>query len=62
MIGGRYNHGKYIKITFFLANVKVSEKGDKIVIPKEARNKFDIKPGNSLVMFGRGKKKKHLQS
>jgi AbrB family looped-hinge helix DNA binding protein len=43
-----------------LANVKVSEKGDKIVIPKKARDKFDIKPGDSLVVFGRGKKKKHL--
>jgi AbrB family looped-hinge helix DNA binding protein len=35
----------------------VSEKGDKIVIPKETRDKFDIKPGNGLVMFGRGKKR-----
>jgi AbrB family looped-hinge helix DNA binding protein len=31
-------------------------KRGQIVIPKEARDKFDIKPGDSLVVFGRGKK------
>ena len=30
---------------------KVGEKGQ-IVIPKDARKIFDIKPGDSLVMFG----------
>lgn len=31
--------------------VKVGEKGQ-IVIPKEARKVFDIKPGDSLLMLG----------
>lgn len=34
---------------------KVGEKGQ-IVIPKEARKVFDIKPGDSLVMLGDEKK------
>ncbi|MEN6553537.1 MAG: AbrB/MazE/SpoVT family DNA-binding domain-containing protein [Methanobacterium sp.] len=29
-----------------------------MVIPKEARDKFDIKPGDSLVVFGRDKNQK----
>ncbi len=34
---------------------KVGEKGQ-IVIPKEARNVFDIKPGDNLVLVGDLKK------
>ena len=34
---------------------KVGEKGQ-IVIPKDARKVFDIKPGDSLVLFGDEKK------
>ena len=34
---------------------KVGEKGQ-IVIPKEARNMFNIKPGDSLIMLGDSKK------
>ncbi len=34
---------------------KVGEKGQ-IVIPKEARKVFDIKAGDSLIMFGDEKK------
>ncbi len=35
--------------------VKIGERGQ-IVIPKKARDKYDIKPGDSLVIFGRDKK------
>ncbi|MGM1049615.1 MAG: AbrB/MazE/SpoVT family DNA-binding domain-containing protein [Bacillota bacterium] len=38
--------GKYI-----FGTVKVGEKGQ-IVIPKEARDVFDIKPGDSLLLLG----------
>jgi AbrB family looped-hinge helix DNA binding protein len=38
--------GKYI-----FGIVKVGERGQ-IVIPKEAREKFDIKPGDSLLVLG----------
>lgn len=31
--------------------VKVGEKGQ-IVIPKDARNHYDIKPGDSMVLLG----------
>jgi len=41
----------------FFGKVKVGERGQ-IVIPKEARDKFDIKPGDSLVIFGRDKNEK----
>ena len=34
----------------FVGIAKVGEKGQ-IVIPKEARNMFDIKPGDSLVIL-----------
>lgn len=39
------DNGKYIWTT------KVSNKGQ-IVIPKEARDVFDIKEGDTLIMFG----------
>jgi len=39
------NEGKYIWVT------KISEKGQ-IVIPKEAREVFNLKTGDSLIMFG----------
>jgi AbrB family looped-hinge helix DNA binding protein len=35
----------------FFGTVKVGERGQ-IVIPKKAREKFDIKPGDSLIVFG----------
>lgn len=38
--------GKYI-----FGTVKVGEKGQ-IVIPKEAREVFDIKPGDTLLLLG----------
>jgi len=38
--------GKYI-----FGTVKVGERGQ-IVIPKEARDVFDIKPGDTLLMLG----------
>ena len=41
----------------FWGSVKVGERGQ-IVIPKEARDKFDIKPGDSLVVFGKDKNQK----
>lgn len=40
------NSGRYI-----FGVCKVGEKGQ-IVIPKEARDVFDIKPGDSLLMLG----------
>ena len=41
----------------FFGTVKVGERGQ-IVIPKEARDKFGIKPGDSLVVFGKDKNEK----
>ncbi|MGB9980527.1 AbrB/MazE/SpoVT family DNA-binding domain-containing protein [Methanobacterium sp.] len=41
----------------FFGSVKVGERGQ-IVIPKEARDRFDIKPEDSLVVFGRDKNQK----
>ena len=41
----------------FFGTVKVGERGQ-IVIPKEARDRFGIKPGDSLVVFGRDKNEK----
>ena len=35
--------------------VKVGERGQ-IVIPKEAREQFNIKPGDSLIVLGRRKR------
>ena len=46
------DNGKYIWTT------KVSNKGQ-IVIPKEARDVFDIKEGDTLIMFGDIKKVLH---
>ena len=43
-------NGKYL-----FGICKVGEKGQ-IVIPKEARNVFDIKPGDSVVLLGDVKK------
>ncbi len=40
------NDGKYL-----FGICKVGEKGQ-IVIPKKARDVFDIKPGDSLIMLG----------
>ena len=40
------NDGKYI-----FGVVKVGDKGQ-IVIPKDARKVYDIKPGDSLMMLG----------
>ena len=51
-----YIMGSY-KDNHFFGSVKVGERGQ-IVIPKEARDKFDIKPGDSLVVFGRDKNQK----
>jgi len=48
--------GSY-KDNHFFGSVKVGERGQ-IVIPKEARDAFDIKPGDSLVVFGRDKNQK----
>ena len=45
------------KENHFFGRVKVGERGQ-IVIPKEARDKFNIKPGDSLVVFGRDKNEK----
>lgn len=36
---------------FIFGTVKVGEKGQ-IVIPKEARDVFDIKPGDTLLVLG----------
>ena len=40
------NEGKYI-----FGVVKVGDKGQ-IVIPKEARKVYDVKPGDALLMLG----------
>ncbi len=45
------------KDKYFFGTVKVGERGQ-IVIPKEARDRFNIKPGDSLVVFGRDKNEK----
>jgi len=46
----KHKRGKLIYGT-----VKVGERGQ-IVIPKEAREQFNIKPGDSLIVFGRRKR------
>ena len=46
----KHKRGKHIYGT-----VKVGERGQ-IVIPKEAMEQFNIKPGDSLIVLGRGKR------
>ena len=48
--------GNY-KDRHFFGTVKVGERGQ-IVIPKEARDTFDIKAGDSMVVFGMDKNEK----
>ena len=48
--------GNY-KDKHFFGTVKVGERGQ-IVIPKEARDIFDIKAGESMVVFGMDKNEK----
>lgn len=48
--------GNY-KDKHFFGTVKVGERGQ-IVIPKEARDIFDIKAGDSMVVFGMDKNEK----
>jgi len=43
------------KDNVFFGTVKVGERGQ-IVIPKKVRDKYDIKPGDSLIVFGRENK------
>lgn len=44
----RHNHNNK---NYYFGTAKVGEKGQ-IVIPKEARDLFDIKPGDSVVIVG----------
>ena len=46
LVAGAPPRGKHL-----FGNVKVGERGQ-IVIPKEARDLFDIKPGDKLVVLG----------
>lgn len=48
--------GSYMDNHLF-GKVKVGERGQ-IVIPKEARDKFNIKPGDNLIVFGKDKNQK----
>jgi AbrB family looped-hinge helix DNA binding protein len=41
---------KLYEVNTFYGNVKVGERGQ-IVIPKKAREKFDIKAGDSLMIY-----------
>ena len=45
-----YTQRRYIMKNKFVGIAKVGEKGQ-IVIPKEARDMFDIKPGDSVVVL-----------
>ena len=47
--------GKAPKGKHIFGTVKIGEKGQ-IVIPKAARELFDLKPGDSLVVLGDEKK------
>ncbi len=55
------NHGGILMGTYkdkhFFGTVKVGERGQ-IVIPKEARDRFDIKAGDSMVVLGIDKNQK----
>jgi AbrB family looped-hinge helix DNA binding protein len=55
-IMGEISMGSY-KDNHFFGKVKVGERGQ-IVIPKEARDKFDIKPGDNLIVFGQDRNEK----
>jgi len=46
---------KVMKGKYFFGSVKVGERGQ-IVIPKDAREMFDIKPGDKLLVLGDEKK------
>lgn len=46
-----------LKDRHFFGTVKVGERGQ-IVIPKQARDMFDIKHGDSMVVFGLDKDEK----
>ena len=46
---------KNIKQNKFIVSVKVGEKGQ-IIVPKEAREMFDIKAGDTLMILGDKKK------
>jgi AbrB family looped-hinge helix DNA binding protein len=48
--------GNY-KDKHFFGTVKVGERGQ-IVIPKEARDKFNIKAGDNVIVFGMDKNEK----
>ena len=48
--------GNY-KDKHFFGTVKVGERGQ-IVIPKEVRDKFNIKAGDNVIVFGIDKKEK----
>lgn len=50
MPGGKHLLGK-TKGKHVFGTVKVGEKGQ-IVIPKEARNQFNIQPGDTLLVLG----------
>ena len=50
MAGGKHLLGK-INGRHIFGTVKVGEKGQ-IVIPKEARDQFDIHPGDTLLVLG----------
>lgn len=46
---------KVMKGKYFFGSVKVGERGQ-IVIPKDAREMFDINPGDQLLILGDEKK------
>ena len=43
------------KVNHFTVQLKVGERGQ-IVIPKKARDEYDIKAGDSLIVYGDDKK------
>ncbi len=54
MAGGKHILGKKNPQRFF-GTAKVGDRGQ-IVIPKEARDFFDIKPGDTLLILGKDQK------